>query len=91
MSTTGAGTWLRVRWCQGDTRTDQFRWQTATVPVAPDVGDEPRILSGPFAGRSCIVLSVGDKVATVIVDVFDWATPVQIGLHELGRDVWSEG
>jgi transcription antitermination factor NusG len=46
-------------------------------------GDESRILAGPFAGRTGVVVSVEDEVATVIVDVFSRATPVQLGLHEL--------
>lgn len=81
MNTDATGTRLRDRWRQGTGRS--FRGQTANVPVGPDDG-ERRILSGPFAGRSCVVLSVEDGIATVILDVFDGATPVQIGPRELG-------
>ena len=53
------------------------------MPVAMDEGDEGRILAGPFAGRTGVVVSIEDEIATVIVDIFSRATPVQVGLHEL--------
>lgn len=53
------------------------------MPVALDEGDESRILAGPFAGRTGVVVSVEEEVATVIVDVFSRATPVPVGLQEL--------
>ena len=53
------------------------------MPVGLDEGDEGRILAGPFVGRTGIVVSVEDEVATVIVDVFNRATPVKVGLHEI--------
>jgi len=49
------------------------------MPHAVDEGDEGRILAGPFTGRTGVVVSVEDE----IVDVFNRATPVKVGLHEV--------
>jgi transcription antitermination factor NusG len=53
------------------------------VPMSFREGDRVRITGGSFTGRSGTVLTIGARAATVIVDVFNRDTPVEVKTSEL--------
>jgi transcription antitermination factor NusG len=46
-------------------------------------GDRVLITGGSFAGRSGTVSAIGARTATVVVNLFDRDTPVEVKLSEL--------
>jgi transcription antitermination factor NusG len=70
----------------------QGRWfrETATrsgklvcMPMSFRPGDRVRFIGGSFTGRSGTVSTIGVESATVIVDVFNRDTPVEVKISEL--------
>lgn len=61
--------------------------QTSQLEIDYEVGDEVKVLSGPFAGRQGKVEAIDceKEVATVLVDFLGNATPMEIELVQLER------
>ncbi|MEG0276270.1 MAG: transcription termination/antitermination protein NusG [Coprobacillus sp.] len=61
--------------------------QTSLVEVNYTVGDEVKVLSGPFAGKQGKVDSIDleKEVATVLVDFLGNATPMEVELIQLEK------
>lgn len=61
--------------------------QTSLVEVNYTVGDEVKVLSGPFAGKQGKVESIDleKEVATVLVDFLGNATPMEMELIQLEK------
>lgn len=61
--------------------------KTALVEVSYGVGDEVKVLSGPFAGKEGKVESIDfeKEIATVLVDFLGNATPMEVELIQLEK------
>lgn len=61
--------------------------QTSKIEVNFEVGDEVKVLSGPFAGKEGKVESIDQEkeVATVLVDFLGNSTPMEIELIQLEK------
>lgn len=61
--------------------------QTSQLEIDYEVGDEVKVLSGPFVGRQGKVEAIDreKEVATVLVDFLGNATPMEIELVQLER------
>lgn len=46
-------------------------------------GDQALILDGPFAGKAGTITRIDSESATVVCDVFDRDTPVNVGLDDV--------
>jgi hypothetical protein len=46
-------------------------------------GDQALILDGPFAGKLGIITRIDSESATVVCDVFDRDTPVNVGIGDV--------
>jgi KOW motif len=46
-------------------------------------GDQALILDGPFAGKVGTITSIDSESVTVVCDVFDRDTPVNVGLDDV--------
>jgi transcription antitermination factor NusG len=53
------------------------------MPMSFRAGDRVRITGGSFTGRIGTVSTIGAASATVVVDVFDRDTPVEVRMSEL--------
>jgi transcription antitermination factor NusG len=53
------------------------------MPMSFRPGDRVRLTGGSFTGRSGTVSTIGAESATVIVDVFNRQTPVEVKITEL--------
>ena len=61
--------------------------QTSKIEVNFEVGDEVKVLSGPFAGKQGKVESIDQEkeVATVLVDFLGNSTPMEVELIQLEK------
>ena len=57
----------------------------AAMPTSLHEGDQALIIDGPFAGKVGTITRIDSDSATVICDVFDRDTPVEVDLSDLER------
>jgi KOW motif len=53
------------------------------MPTSLHEGDQALILGGPFAGKVGTITRLDSESATVVCDVFDRDTPVNVGLDDV--------
>jgi KOW motif len=53
------------------------------MPTSLHEGDQALILDGPFAGKVGTITHIDSESATVVCDVFDRDTPVNVGLDDV--------
>ena len=55
----------------------------AAMPTSLHEGDDALIINGPFAGKLGTITRIDSDSATVVCDVFDRDTPVEVDLSDL--------
>ena len=55
----------------------------AAMPTSLHEGDDALIINGPFAGKLGTITRIASDSATVVCDVFDRDTPVEVDLSDL--------
>jgi hypothetical protein len=55
----------------------------AAMPTSLHEGDQALILGGPFAGKVGTITRIDSESATVVCDVFDRDTPVDVDLSDV--------
>jgi transcription antitermination factor NusG len=55
----------------------------AAMPTSLHEGDHALIINGPFAGKLGTITRIDSDSATVVCDVFDRDTPVEVDLSDL--------
>jgi hypothetical protein len=53
------------------------------MPTSLHEGDQALILGGPFAGKVGTITRIDSESATVICDVFDRDTPIDVDLSQI--------
>jgi preprotein translocase subunit YajC len=53
------------------------------MPTSLHKGDQAIITGGPFAGKVGTITRIDSDSATVVCDVFDRGTPVNVGLDDV--------